>query len=300
MVDVVELRSVLGSFALVCDLCGHGRSAWAAEGCDLGRLRTCGDASAASVIGDSGVVVDDYGAVVDVGDVYADVIDGAVVVEAVSLPVAAVIAVAGVAEAVVNASIKADVGAPVAVIEAPAVVVPAPVTGGPQCPVVRGSAPGAGDPVVAGGSPVPVARGPDVVRLGGYGLVVDGKGRWWLIGVDDGRTLTFLVKLVVGLGGGLGVLVSLIVWWRGWRWRGLIGWVLWGWLLGSVLRGRLLGLICGVDLGLSCSGGLGFGSRTGHVGVGWIGAGVGGDRGCVDFVMASCETGDGKDCKGKT
>jgi hypothetical protein len=271
LVDVVELLSVLGGCALHLDLRGHGRGARSAIGCDLGGLRADVDAAAASVIGDAGVVIDDYGAVVDVGDVYADAVDGAVVVEVVSVPVAAVIAVSGIAEAVVDASVEADVETPVAAAPSPTVVIPAPVAGGPEGSVVGWRAPCSGDPVVAGGSPVPVAGGPDVVWCGSYGLVVDGERGWGLVGIFDGRGLAVLVELVVGLS----VLVGLV---RSERWSG------WGSGWGGVLvRGRrqsLLGHLLG--LGTESHGLVGSGSggdwlcvvNRGQVGVGGVRAGV--------------------------
>ena len=238
LVHVVELLTILRGFALVLDLGRHGRNSWAAHGSDLGRLRPDSDAASAAVVGDAGVVVDDDGAVVDVGDVWADAVDGAVVVEVVAVPVAAVVANAGVAEAVVDAAVEADVKAPEAAMEAPAVVIPAPVAGGPEGAVVGWSAPGAGDPVVAGGTPVPVAGGPDVVGRGGFGLLVDGQRRRWLVGVFDGRGLAFLVELV----GGLCILIGLI----------LIGWGRRSGLLRRVLRRRIL-LVALLGLGLGAN-----------------------------------------------
>jgi hypothetical protein len=236
-VHVVELLTILGGFALVLDLGRHRRSSWAAHALNLRGPRSHRNAASASVIGDAGVVVDDDSAVVDVGDVAANAVDGTVVVEVVAVPVAAVVAVAGVAEAVVNAAIEADVEAPIAAMEAPAVAVPAPVAGGPEGAVVRGRAPVAGDPVVAGRTPVPIARDPDVVRRGNLGLLVDREGRGWLVGVLDGLGLAFGVEFVKGLS----VLVGLILIGRR-RGSGLLRRV-----LGSVGRGNLLGLGLGAD-----------------------------------------------------
>jgi hypothetical protein len=269
LVDVVELLSVLGGCALHLDLRGHGRGARSAIGCDLGGLRADVDAAAASVIGDTGVVVDHDGAVVDVSDVDVYAVDGAVVVEVVSVPVAAVIAVAGVAEAVVDASVEADVEAPVAAAVSPAVVVPTPVAGGPEGSVIGRGAPCAGDPVVAGGAPVPVAGGPEVVGGGGDGLLVNGKWGWGLVGVFNGWGFAILIELIVGLS----VLIGLV----------LIGW----WRRGRILiwRGRRRGSLLGYLLGLrlrAVGDSLGWGGRLGwlgvidggHVGVGGVGSGV--------------------------
>ena len=112
LVHVVELLAILCGFALVLILRGHGWDAGAAVGCDLGGLRAYVDAATTAVVGDAvdGGVVDDDRAVVDVGDASdIDAIHGAVVVEVISIPVAAVVTHTGVAEAVVDATIEADV-----------------------------------------------------------------------------------------------------------------------------------------------------------------------------------------------
>ena len=285
-VDVIELLAVVGGFALVLDLRRHRGRAPLAVDCDLGRLRTDGDSATASVIGDAGIVIDDDGAVVDVGNASdVDAIDGAVVVEAVSLPVAAVVAVAGVAEAVVNASVEADVKAPEATVEAPAVAVPAPVAGGPERAVVGRSAPCAGNPIVAGGTPVPVAGGPKVVRGRGFGLVVLREGWGRLVGILDGDGLAFVVELIEGLGILSG---QVLIRGRGTCLSRLLLGVLLGGLLGVLLEGlprsslgtggqnpslrgcesnsgsRLgLGVVCGRQVGI------------GRIGAGVIGYGCG-------------------------
>ena len=304
-VDVVELLAVVCSFALGLDLGGHGRSARAAHSCDLGRLRTNGDSASAAVIGDASVVVDDDGVVVDVGDVDVHAVDGAIVVEVIASPIAAVIAEAGVAEAIVDAAVEADVGAPVSAIEAPAVVVPTPVTGGPEGAIVRRKAPGAGNPVVADGTRVPVAGGPNIVGRGGYRLVVDGKWRGRLVGVFDGRALTLLIELF----GGLGVLKGLIL--IGWGRGGLLRRVLFGSrLLGRGLRGVGLSALLGLGLGAG-SEHPALGSRCwgcgrlavvdwGHIDVGGIWAGVVGSGSgiyCTGVAVAACCSDDYRETK---
>jgi hypothetical protein len=236
-VDVVELVAVLCSFALMLDLGGHGRDAGTAHGFDFSWPRSDGDAASASVVGDASVVVDDDRALVDVADAGADAVDSAVVVEDVAVPITAVIADAGVAKAVVDTSVIADVGAPEAAVEAVTSAVPAPVAWSPEGAVVGWSAPCAGNPVVAGGSPIPVARGPDVVGLGGFGLLIDGQGRGRLVSVFDGWGFAFFVELL----GGLRVLIGRVL--VGWGRGGLLGWILLGWiLLRRILLGTLLGL----------------------------------------------------------
>jgi hypothetical protein len=184
LVLVVELLAVAGSLALILELCRHWWGARTAHGYELCGLWASRKAAAASVVGDT-VVVDDDGAVIDVGDAgYVDAIDGAVVVEVIPVPVTAVVARACVAEAVVNASVEADVRTPEAWIEAVAVAKEAPVGRGPERSGVGGEDPGSGNPVVADWGVIPVARGPDVVGPGGFGLLVGRKRGWRSVGFE--------------------------------------------------------------------------------------------------------------------
>ncbi len=276
-IDVVKLLTVFGGCTLVLDLGGHGRRARAAEGGNFSRLRTGRNATATSVVGYASVV-DDDGSVIDVGDIDVDAIDGTVVVESVSVPVAAVITEARVAEAVVDTTIEANMCAPISAVEAPTVVVPAPIARGPEGSIVGREAPGAWNPVIASGCPVPIARGPDVVGSGSFGLVIFGE--WWrrLIGVLDGLGLAFFVELIERLG----VLVGLTLV-RGWGSN--LGNGLWRILLGCLYR---LSLSAGSKNPALSRYGSGSCSRLGlcivdrgHVGVGRIRARVVGDGYCV-------------------
>ncbi len=152
----------------------------------------------------------------------AHVGDGSVVVEVVAVPVATEEADADVAEAIVDATVVADVGAPVAGIEAVATAVVAPVGRGPKGTIVGGRAPGAGNPVVAAITPGPVAGGPHVVGIGRGRLIVVGQGRRRLIGIVLGCVVLIVVVLivvalivvvliVVALDNGGGLLLALIV-----------------------------------------------------------------------------------------
>jgi len=296
LVLVEELLAVLGGFALVLDLGGHGRDSRAAHGCEFGGLRPYRDAAAASVVGDAIVgVVDDDGAVVDVGDAgYVDAVDGAVVVEVVTSPVASVISVADVTVAVVDAAVEADVEAPEAAVEAVAIAVVAPVAGGPEGSGVGGGAPGSGDPVVADGGVHPVAGGPDVVGCGGFGLHVDGqrgRGLFGLEGLLAGVYVVLVVGVVLVFGLGFGLGVGLVLLGLGWC-SGLVSGL-------GVLLGSLLALV--LPAGGKGAGGCGLGRYGGErllrlagvygsqVGVGWIGAGV---VGCDDSVGGLVAAGD--------
>ena len=105
---------------------------------------------------DDRVVVD----VRNVGDV--DVGDGAVVVELVSAPVAALKAAAEIAEAVVDAAVETDVRTPIARVPEIETVAPAPVSRRPEEPHRRRQLPGSGHPVVLVVVPRPVPGDPDV------------------------------------------------------------------------------------------------------------------------------------------
>jgi hypothetical protein len=102
--------TIAGSFALVLKLGRHRRNSGTAHRCNFSRSWPHVDSASAAVVGHASVVVDDDRAVVDVGDASdIDAIHGAVVVEVISIPVAAVVTHTGVAEAVVDATIEADV-----------------------------------------------------------------------------------------------------------------------------------------------------------------------------------------------
>ena len=116
MVDACELLAVLHGLGAMCNLRRQRPHVRLAHGVEFALCRAHVQAAAAAVIADAvvDVVVDDRG-VVDIGDVGGvDVVDRAVVHEAVMVPVATVVAGAGISIAVGNATIEADVGAPIA------------------------------------------------------------------------------------------------------------------------------------------------------------------------------------------
>ena len=140
------------------DLRGHGRDALLAGGSDFRGKRLASDASGAVVAGaairdvDGGVVDDDrvsYGAVIDlnIGDGY--IVDGTVVVETISVPVAALIAGAHVAESIVNAAVVANVPSPITVVVTVAAASRSPIARSPQITHLGWTRPRAGDPVIA-------------------------------------------------------------------------------------------------------------------------------------------------------
>ena len=120
-----------------------------------------------------------------------------------SAPVAALVAVAGVAEAVVDAAIVADVLAPIAGVISVRVIRVAPVAGSPECALVRRFNPCARNPVIAVGRPSPVAGGPDVVVAGVLRLVV--VEQWW-------RRLSRRVFRLLSVARIVGLIVRRLIW----------------------------------------------------------------------------------------
>lgn len=125
--------------------CGYLHGDWSA-----------GDAPRAVVAGASGSVIDDGvvnrcvgdGSVVDLDVVGVHVVDSAVVVEAVSIPIAALVTGAGIAISIINAAVVANVSAPIAVVVTIAVTAISPPSGSPQIARFRRAGPCSGNPVV--------------------------------------------------------------------------------------------------------------------------------------------------------
>jgi hypothetical protein len=118
-VEANILLAVLHGLGAMLHLGGQRTNVLLTHGSELTLRGSRVDAAAAAVVADAGVVVHDHGAVVDVGDVGGvDVVDRAVVHEAVMVPVAAVVAGTGIAVAVGNSAVEADMRAPVAGVPA--------------------------------------------------------------------------------------------------------------------------------------------------------------------------------------
>src|SRR5579862_6049251 len=99
----------------------------------LCRCRLRSDTALSAVVADASRIVVDHRRVVNVRhirDVY--VIYAAVVIELITAPISALVASAGVAEAIRNAAIEAHGGSPVAFMPDEGVAAPAPVSGCPQ------------------------------------------------------------------------------------------------------------------------------------------------------------------------
>lgn len=118
--------------------------------------------------------------VVDDGDIYVAHI--AVIREVSVLPSASVVAVAEIAESVVDAAVESDGRSPVACAEEEAVRSPGPIARRPKDTDLWRIDPRAGHPVIIadGGIPSPIAGRPDVIMAGTNWLRVD-----WQLGRSE-------------------------------------------------------------------------------------------------------------------
>lgn len=144
-------------------------------------MRCCAGLNAAvTTIEARAIVVIHHDGVVDIrivndGDVY--IVHCSVVVEVAAVPTAAVIATAGVAEAVVNSAVEANSRSPIAGNKDIASVFPSPVARRPKESRIGSLHPSARHPIVVFSVPSPVAGSPDVIVAGTRRLCVYGK--WW-------------------------------------------------------------------------------------------------------------------------
>ena len=135
----------------------------------------------AAVVTDTAVVyvVDHDLAVVDIRDaMHVDMIDLAVVVEAIALPIAAVVSRADIAKAIIDPAVIAYLAAPIARVPAIDVADKSPIPRRPECADERRHDPGAGHPVIPAMINRPIARRPDIPGTGNHRLIVDGQRRW--------------------------------------------------------------------------------------------------------------------------
>src|SRR6185437_9230962 len=127
----------------------HGRIVLLAHGLDLRRPGPAVDAAVSAVVAHAGNShIGDAVVVHVVNHSGVHVVHTAVIGEAISMPVAALVAESDISKAVVDAAIVANVPAPVTAVESVAVIGIAPPSGGPQSALVRRYNPGARHPVV--------------------------------------------------------------------------------------------------------------------------------------------------------
>src|ERR1700742_2831273 len=176
--------------------------------CNLRRTRlhinTAAAAVVAHTIAGTSVIADivvNHRPFVDRADPAANASHGAVVIEAVSAPVAAKVADTDIAEAVVDATVIAHVASPVAGVEAVVAAGTTLIGGSPKRAIVGRFHPGARNPVVAAGSPRPVARCPHIVRTGSGWLIILGQLRRCLSRLLERLFTGLLVRcgLIAGL-----------------------------------------------------------------------------------------------------
>src|SRR4029079_3996078 len=107
-----------------------------------------------------------------------NVIDDGIVEEGAVAPVAALVIVAGVAEAIAYTAIESDLRGPISFVEDVRTVVIGPIGGRPQQTDRRRKHPGAWHPVPAAVStPCPIAGDPNVSRGGNRRLIVNRQRR---------------------------------------------------------------------------------------------------------------------------
>ena len=207
-----KLLAVLGGLLARLHLCRHRRNSLLAHCGDFrGQWRTrhpTGTVVADAGIGDiHGRVVDDYRvrncAVVnlDIGDVRY-IVDRTVVIEAVSVPISALITDSYVSESIVDSAVIADVAAPVPVVVAVTAARISPVSWSPQDPNLGRMRPRTGNPIVALRRIAPIAGRPDVAVSGAIGLRIFRQRRRGGLGVHVRFAVvgTLIIAVVIGVG----------------------------------------------------------------------------------------------------
>ncbi len=117
---------------------------WRGPGCNSASTTVIAHSGDVAVV----IVINDGLVVYVMNDSCVDVRNGAVVGEPVPVPTSAIVTVAGIAEPVVYAAIKADVRSPVPGIKAVGAVTPAPISRGPKRADKWGQHPRARYPVI--------------------------------------------------------------------------------------------------------------------------------------------------------
>jgi len=269
VIDGGKLLAVLCCRPLLLHLSGHRRNTLLTRCGDFRRQRPTSDASR-PVVADTincsvvdGDVVDHrvgYGAVIHVNIPDVHIVDGPVIVETISVPVAALITDADVTESIVNAAVVADMSAPKAVVVAIPAADEPPISRRPQEADDRRLRPDARHPVVTLGSIAPISWGPDIAFARAFRLRIL-RERWrGLLGLKHRLAVVCVLIAGVVLGivlvlRGSRLLIALIRRRRllcGLVRRLLIGLLrrLTGWRL--LIGTRRLGGVCGGKVGRSC------------------------------------------------
>jgi hypothetical protein len=137
------------------------------------------DAAMTSVEADVTAMCDNYLGIDIVKASAPDIAHAGVIKKAPALPVAAAITDAGVAEAVVNSAVEADLRSPVSFVPDIGVISPSPVAGRPEQTSLGCFNPCAGNPEIAAVFGVtPITGCPDITWVRANGLCVNGEHRW--------------------------------------------------------------------------------------------------------------------------
>ena len=169
-----EERFIRAGHALMLQLRRNCRDMLLVSGGFLFGCGLRGDAAAATVEAHAGRFIDDDGLFVDVGDRdTAEIVDRAIVGEHAIVPMTALVAQAGIAEAVIDAAVEADMRSPITGGPHVDAVAPAPIARRPQHTDGRRHDPRARNPKIAIRTAGPVAGSPDVTGGGNRRLRVD-------------------------------------------------------------------------------------------------------------------------------
>jgi len=151
LIGARELRGIAGGLVNVLHLGGDwGRTLLAQDGL-LGRNRPHVHSAASSVVADARVIYDRH--VLFIHVVYHRNVHigyGAVIVEPPAVPVAAIVAAAGVSEAVIDTAVETDVRSPISPMQTVAASAETPVGRSPERADVRRHHPRARNPVITG------------------------------------------------------------------------------------------------------------------------------------------------------
>jgi hypothetical protein len=179
LIVVERQRRIFRSHLHVLRLLRRRRHTLLLGGGNLLRRRLRRRAAGAPIVAHVGRVVDDDGLVIDVGDRHVgDVVNGAVIEEIAAVPIAALVAGAGIAEAIRHAPIEPDLWAPIAFVKSIDAVVPTPIAGRPQQPLLRRQYPRPRHPVIASAViPGPIAGRPHIAGRRYRRLIVDRQWR---------------------------------------------------------------------------------------------------------------------------
>lgn len=172
MIHRRELRTIRGELPGMIHLLRNRRCTPVMQYRGFLRQRSNFEAAGSAVIADPVIGHIRDLVVINVPDVGVHVGNRAVVIEMALIPVTAVIAMPGIAEAVIDSAVESDMVAPVSGVPDIAATVEAPVRGSPERIDIGGDNPCAGNPVISFGSVAPVTGIPDVVVAGSGWLTV--------------------------------------------------------------------------------------------------------------------------------